>query len=380
MTKQILPLALLGALAACGGSNSAADLAANAPTYDRLALSQSDADMTAPAAAPSGSDTVQQNATTTVDCHPHLFDRSHEIVSRVNRHFFKHLRHVEELIRDNPKLASAGTATWESVKNGVDRKLTITATVNSDGSTTYAFELDIKSTGDFVKVMDGAITRKGKAPALVENSGTVNFDFTALHSVLPTERATGQIQSDFDIVKDPGKPAPGEKRTATIKLTAFLPEEGDPHGPRTGQYVWEREPAIGGSLEFQDTVVLLCPSNPTNAPADLIAVARWYHAAGGSIHGRSDAQATAGQIPAGDKWMGVTCAQGQSTSQPAEGYWMVKEEDAGGITIAGQASTVGTAPCDTLLGGTPPSVSDNSHDFLFSSVSFSAPYPFPNQW
>jgi hypothetical protein len=214
----------------------------------------------------------------------------------------------------------------------------------------------------------------------VENSGTVNFDFTALHSVIPTEHATGQIQSDFDIVKDPSKPAPGEKRTATIKLIAFLPEEGDPHGPRTGQYVWEREPAIGGSLEFQDTVVLLCPSNPTSAPADLIAVARWYHAAGGSIHGRSDAQASGGQIPSGDKWMGVTCAQGQSSTQPAEGYWMMKLEDAGGITIEGQAATVGSAPCDTLLGGTPPSVSDNSHDFAFSSVSFSAPYPFPNQW
>ncbi|HEX9577451.1 MAG TPA: hypothetical protein VF993_06845 [Myxococcales bacterium] len=380
MTKQILPLALLGALAACGGSiSSTADLAANAPTYDKLALSQSDADMTAPAAAPSGSDTIQQNATV-ADCSPHLFDRSHEIVSRVNRHFFKHLRHVEELIRDNPKLVSAGTATWESVKDGIDRKLTITATVNSDGSTTYSFELDIKSTGAFVKVMDGAITRKGKAPALVETSGTVNFDFSALHSVIATELATGQIQSDFDIVKDPSKPAPGEKRTATVKLIAFLPEEGDPHGPRTGQYVWEREPAIGGSFAFEDTRVLFCPSNPTNAAANLIVVARWYNAAGGSVHGRGDAQATDGQIPAGDKWMGVTCAQGQTTSQPAEGYWMVKEEDAGGITIEGQSATLGTAPCDTLLGGTPPSVSDNSHDFAFSSVSFSAPYPFPNQW
>ena len=227
--------------------------------------------------------------------------------------------------------------------------------------------------------MDGAITHKGTAGSLVEDSGTVNFDFTALHSVIPAEHATGQIQSDFDIVKDPGKPAPGVKKTITIKLTAFLPEEGDPHGPRTGQYVWLREPGVGGSFEFQDSVVLLCPGNPSGAAADLIAVSRWYQASGGAVHGRTDAQATGGQIPDGYKWMGVTCAQGQTTSEPAEGYWMIKLEDATGATKVGQADTNGDAPCDPALGATP-SVSDNKTDFLFSSVDFSVPYPFPNQW
>ena len=121
MMKRLFPFALCGALAACGGTAaSTSELAANAPTYDKLALAQSDADMTEPAAAQNPNDVTQQDETTQ-PCHPHLFDRSHEIVSRVNRHFFKHLRHVEELIRKDPTLKRTGTATWENVKDGVDR-------------------------------------------------------------------------------------------------------------------------------------------------------------------------------------------------------------------------------------------------------------------
>jgi hypothetical protein len=363
--KKLIPIAL--ALAACGGATSASDLAANAPTYDKLALSQSDADMAEPAQAGAGSDVIQQDATADT-CHPHLFNRSHEIVGRMNRHFFKHLRHVQELIKDNPKLQAGGTATWENVKNGVDRKLTITATANADGSTTYAFELAVNST----KVMDGSITRKTG-----ESSGVVNFDFTALHAAVPTERATGKVTDTFDIVHDSAK---GEKRIATVALTAFLPEEGDPHGPRTGNYLWEREPGTGGSFEFQDTLVLLCPNNPTGAAADLVAVSRWYKATVGAVHGRADARAAGGQIAPGNAWIAVTCAQGQTTSEPGEGYWMMKQENASGVTIVGQADSSGSAPCDPALGGVPPSVSDNTHDFDFASVDFSQPYPFPNRW
>jgi hypothetical protein len=386
--KRLL-LTLAGALAACGGSmgNSnltAADMAANAPTYNKIALSQTDADMAPPAASGNSSAIQQDAAAAAPSCQPHLFDRSHELIGRLNRHFFKHLRHVEELIKDNPKLLGAGTGTWESVKDGIDRKLTITATTNSDGSVTYDFELDIKTTGDFVKVMYGSLTHKGPAKTetsttaavAVENSGAINFDFTALHSVIPTERATGQVSDTFDNVRDPAK---GEKRVATVKLTAFLPEEGDPHGPRTGEYLWEREPGVGGSFEFEDTIAL-CVTSTATAQSDLVAVARWYKASDGGIHGRSDAKATGGQIPAGDTWMGAVCAQGQTSSAPAEGYWIIKLEDKNGVTLSGESAAVGSSPCDPLLGGLPPTLADNTHDFNFSSVDFSKPYPFPNQW
>src|SRR5437016_4543346 len=74
--------------------------------------------------------------------HPHRFERTGETVGHANRHFFKLIAHVEDLIHGNPAAAKGGTRTWEKVKNGLDRKLTITATTNADGSVTYDFELD----------------------------------------------------------------------------------------------------------------------------------------------------------------------------------------------------------------------------------------------
>ena len=366
------------ALAACGGSTTTQQFRANAPTFDKLAVSQNDADQVPPAAdAPV--DTLQQGVIAPT-CHPHLFVRTGEVIGRVNRHFFKLLRHVGEVIKDAPKLASGETRVWENVRNGIDRKLTMTATANVDGSTTYDFKLEVKSTGDFVQVMSGSLTHSGPAQTddsdagagvRVENKGSVTFDFTALASVVTTERARGQIKDDFDNVHDP---VHGVKRSASITLIDFLPEEGDPHGPRNGSYAWEREPGVGGKFQFQDSLVLLCPDNPTNAAADLTAVARWYRAADGGVHGRSDAKATGGQIAAGQSWIGVTCAKGQTTAMPAEGFWMMKLEDANGATVVGMADTTGSEPCDPVFGPVP-SVSNNATDYDFSS-----PVTFPNEW
>ena len=374
-TFRLLPLCL--AVAACGSSGlSTADFQANAPTFDKIALSQNDADMVAPAAEAAPSPGV---AMTVVDCHPHLFQRTGEIIGRVNRHFFKLVRHVEDVIRKNPSLSNLETKTWESLKDGVDRKLTMTATVNSDGSITYAFELDMKSTGDFVKVMSGSLTHSGPAVAdvadagatRVENKGAVTFDYDALATVVTTERARGQIADSFDNVKDP---AQGVKRSATVTLTNFLPEEGDPHGPRNGSYTWEREPGTGGMFQFADTLILLCPDNPNNLPADLQTVARWYKAQDGGVHGRSDSKATGGQIPSGEAWIGMTCAQGQTTSAPAEGQWLMKEELANGTSDFFQSYTSGVSPCDPVFGPVP-----NQNDAL-NDYDFSKPVTFPGEW
>jgi hypothetical protein len=387
--KRCLQLALAAALAGCGGAISTtgtsgtttADLAANAPTYDKLALSQSEADLVMPPEHSSGDSAVApEQAAASEPCHPHLFGRSHEILGRMNRHFAKHLRHIEELIKSTPTLEKGGTATWETVKDGIDRKLTITGAVNADKSVTYAFDLEMKSTGAFVKVMDGSLTHKGPATpdktTAIENSGVANFDFTALHSVIPKEKATGKVSDAFDNVHDPVK---GEKRVATVTLTAFLPEEGDKHGPRTGKYIWEGEHGIGGSFVFEDTVVL-CATNAASTPSDLVAVSRWYKADDGALHGRTDAKASGGSIPTGDTWMGATCAQGSTKTTPGEGFWMIKLENASGATVQGQAAVVGATPCDTALGGPAPDLTSNAHDFNFATVDFSAPYPFPHQW
>lgn len=370
--NRILPLTLLAA-AACGGSASTDQFRANAPSFEKLAISQNDSDTAdSPATAAALAD-----AATTPDCHPHLFVRTGEIVGRVNRHFRKHLHHVEELIRNNP-IADGETKTWENVRGGIDRKFSMTRAANLDGSVTFTFELDlaaVPATGSpsFVKVMSGSITHVGPADAedtdagagaLVENKGVVTFDYTALASVDAHERSSGQITDTFDNLHDPVK---GVKRAASITLTNFTPEEGDAHGPRSGSYTWEREPGVGGKLQFQDTVTLFCLPNPAGLQSDVSTVARWYKAADGQVHGRTDAKATGGQLPAGDTWMGVTCAKGQTTSAPAEGFWMMKLEDPAGATVTSQSAQVGTEPCDPVFGAVP-SATDNKSDYDFTAA------------
>src|SRR5207237_5661247 len=120
----------------------------------------------------------------------------------------------------SPRRSSGGSKTWENVKGGIDRKLTVTATTNSDGSVTYDFELDLKSTGDFVKVMSGSLTHSGPAAAdvtdsgaavRVENKGNATFDFDASASEVTTEKARGETSHASDNVRDP---AHGVKHSA----------------------------------------------------------------------------------------------------------------------------------------------------------------------
>ena len=357
MKTQFLPL-IATLLAACGGAvpGSTQDFAQSAPSYDQLALTESDVE---PSAAAPQDSSITQDATVP-SCHPHLFVRTHEIVGRMNRHFRKQLDHVQDLIAKSPTLASGETRTWESVKDGVDRKLTMTRTANTDGSATFAFELDLKTTGDFTKVMSGSLTR-----STAETKGSATFDYSALHAVIPAEKATGQVTDTFDNLHDSA--TSGAKRTASLQLTAFLPEEGDPHGPRNATYSWEREPGVGGKLQFTDSLVLLCPDNPNNLVSDLTTVSRWYKTTAGAVHARSDTKATGGQVPSGDTWQGVTCAQGPDSSQPAEGFWMMKLENAAGGTVVGHADTTGATPCDSALGAVP-AVDNNATDYDFSAA------------
>ena len=382
LTRLVLPCCTIAALVACGGSSAQSTDAfrTNAPTFDKLAVAQNDSDSVPPTAGTASATTTQDVVTPT--CHPHLFQRTNEIIHRVNKHFFKLVSHVADVIEDNPKLSGGGTRTWEKVKDGLDRKFTMTAVANLDGSSTYSFELEMKSTAgtaDFVKVMSGSLTHSGPpdaegkdagTAARTEDKGSVTFDYTALSTVVTTEKSRGQITDTFDNINDPAK---GVKRSATIALTAFLPEENDPHGPRTGSYSWEREPGLGGKFQFEDSVVLFCPTNTANAVADLATVSRWYHTTDG-VHGRTDAKATGGQISSGQTWMGATCAMGQGTARPTEGYWLIKLESSTGATISGEADTTGVDPCDSAFGPVP-SVSSSANDYNFSSA-----VTFPGEW
>lgn len=373
---------LAAALGACGGSQaSSATFADAAPTYSNLALAQNDGD----AVPPTAPTAVSQQDATAPTCHPHLMDRAHDIMARVNRHFYKHLAHVQDLIEDHPKLVNGSASTWESIKDGLDRKLSMTRTANADGSATFTFQLDLKQVAQpaFATVMTGTVTTRGQAGAadagvtLHERSGSVTFDFSALKTVVPSEEAEGKIIDSFDNLVDPAR---GEKRLASVTLENFIADDDAGKTPRNASFVWEREPAVGGSFAFQDQVDFGCSKIAAGA-ATVDAVARWYKD-GAVVHGRTDATASGGPFTSGKVLVGVTCGDGAAAGKPAEGYWMLKVESATGATLSGDAATVG-AGCDAKLdpkSGPPPALSNNATDFDFSKLSFAAPYPFPNQW
>ena len=386
--SRLIPFGIAATLGACGGSvgqTSTPEFTSAAPTYSNTALAQNQGDAVPPSAAP-GNTAVVEQALTAPTCQPHLMDRSHDVMVRVNRHFHKHLAHVEDLIQDHPHLVSGNAANWENVKNGIDRKFSMLKTANADGSATFTFQLELKQVAQpsFTTVMTGTVTASGHAGAAdagvtrSERSGTVTFDYTALKSVIATEEAEGKIIDSFDNVNDPVK---GEKRIASLALDKFIADDDGARTPRTANFVWEREPSIGGSFAFQDQVDFGC-SKVASGTATVDAVARWYAVDGQTVHARTDAKAFGGPFASGNVLVGVTCGEGGTSGKPAEGYWMLKVESATGTTVSGDAAAVGSA-CDLKLdpnNGLPPALANNATDFDFSKLTFAAPYPFPNEW
>jgi hypothetical protein len=276
------------------------------------------------------------------------------------------LDRIRDLVALHPNLKNDTTHVWERVLDGVVRRLTLTKDATG---LTYTFKVeaaDVPTSGDpsFVTVATGTATSNGGTPN--EETGNMTFDFSALKSVVPTEEASGQFAVDFDVVK-------GVSKKLVYHFTNFLPRGGDPHGPRTGTYVYYGKPGIGGSLKYQDTVVLLCPSNPSALAADLDTVAEWYLASDNTLHGRADARATGGQISTGNTWEGVVCHQGAAISSDSEFYWMMKVEDPNGATVGGGSfsGTTGAATCDpAFINGSAqtPSLTDNTTDFPFAAT------------
>lgn len=390
-TLRIAALAALGAftVVGCGGSDA---FQKNVPDYQTFALEMDSTDSTPPTdtQTTTGAMTaaVTSTAGTSTDpCHPHLFERSHEVIHRLNGTIARVLTRVSDLAADHPKLQSGTTRTWERVRDGVDRKFTMT----KDGST-FTFQLEAavaSATPSFVTVYSGKIVEvaapSGSSSAPDEITGTMTFDDSALQSVVPTEPSSGQLTFDFDIVRSPVK-----TKQIVVTFHDFLIAPTDPHGPRNGQSVYFGKPGVGGSLKFEDSLVLLCPSNPSSQIADVDAVAQWYVAADGNVHGRADALAFGGQIPADQLWEGVTCHMGPRVSADSETYWMMKLEDATGATVQGSAhgsTTSDASACDpAFIDGHAqvPSLTDSATDFPFATVfnsdgslTSTAPYLFP---
>jgi hypothetical protein len=366
MKLRILPALLgLAMLGACAGG-TADELTQATPSFDAMTMDISDLD----AEPPSASTALTVDLTATDACHPHLFLRTQDIVDATNRAVWHLLRPIGLAGRIAPRHHDRRTGVWERVIDGSTFRYTVTKT--GDPSS-FTAELDVKHAADpdtaFVVVYSASLQRD---PSAHDGSGTALLDLDALNSVTG-DGATGQLTVSFD-----AEPA-SKKVIATMTNLA-----NDGERPRTGKYVFFKEAGKGGSLKFVDTLGLGCPGPGGSAAGTtpVSAVARWTLPTSGQIHFRADAQATSGQIAAGDKWEAVTCAQSVSRRlHPQESFWMMKLEDSTGATVQGssrQSPGATAAACDAAFGPVP-AVDNAATDFDFSTVDFGSddPEPFP---
>jgi hypothetical protein len=385
----------LAVVLACGGSTSTGTgsiaLSAATPSFSSLSLDQTTADTTAPAALlSSGVASAPTMGPGGGACHPHLFMREREVVERVNRHIYKVLGKVEKLIAANPLTETGTSKTWTQTEAGVDMAFT----VKLIGPSHYSWELDAGPTGKtpLPVVMTGEIDRNGYTGDH-EGNGSMDVDFANLDAAFPKEKvAQGTIHVEFDVS------AASRKITVVADKVAW---EMDPRhfdnatvpsaltAPRSGAYVYFREPGKGGSLKIQDQMVFACGMDPrtTNAalvPADAKMVSRWFKGTDGTIHGRSDGEVKGGNLVAPiDRIVGVTCHNASAEQRmPTEGYWLVKAEDTKGATLVGFSSislmdTTAVA-CDAAFGEVP-NLNDPAKDFTGWPTSYSdnVPFPFP---
>ena len=379
---------------ACSGSTSTGTgsdaLNAATPSYAALSFDQIAADTAAPTAALVADPGSPQMMGPGGGCHPHLFMREREVVERINRHIYKVLRLVERVIARSPVSATEKSKTWTSSESGVD----VSFTVSLVASSVYSWELAAAPTGTapLQVVMSGEIDRNGYAGEH-EGKGTMEVDFALLHAAFPNERAaSGTLEVRFDVSAAARKIAV-RATDVTWDLDATRFDGGViPTGlsqPRSGEYVYHRVRGKGGSLKIQDEMVFLCgmdprTMNPDLLPASAQMVSRWYKAADGTVHGRSDGLISGGQLVAPvARIVGVTCHDAVAEQRmPNEGYWMMKAEDASGATLVGfDARTMMDAsatPCDAAFGDVP-LVADPSQDFTGWPASYfeDPPFPFP---
>jgi hypothetical protein len=354
LPTSALALALLAA--GCGGASSYDEAT---PTYDTVSL-----DMESGSASVSG-------ALDGAVCHPHLFQRTREVVHVLNWHLFKIMGRLDAIISRTATSSTSTSRTWEAVRAGLDLKVTLTK--NADGSYAYLGQMKRQSDPDsaFQDVVTGTVT-PGAEPHT--GQGSLKLDLTALSSLAPAEKATGTITASFDVQ--------GATKTVRVQVADFEPDlAAEVRPPRDANYVFERTAGVGGSLKFREDVVLLCPANPQQQAAQVETVARWTKD-GAVMAGRADALATGGQIPAGDRFVGTTCFQ-LDAGADAEKSWQMKLEDASGATVragavsTAQAGDTGT-PCSAVFGAAP-TPDSAAGDFDFSSVNFDdasvVPYP-----
>ncbi len=373
----LLSMIALGASVGCG-SGASQEVANVIPNSGTLALDLTPSDSSATPVATDSSSQVAQGLTAP-DCHPHLFQRTHEVVKRLNRHIFKIMARADAAIDHHPKAQIGNVYVWEKVIAGISVKHTLTKV----SDTQFSFETDVKleaaPDAAYVKVASGTVTTTDGQPHT--GSGTISFDLTALASVVSTEQARGQITVAYSVS--------GPTKTLQIHVANFTFDDDGARPPRNANYVYQRTLGVGGSLKFQEDVVLFCPQNPNLSSASVETVSRWAKI-NGSIVGRSDSRGTGGQIPSGDAWLGLTCfdiSQPVAADPDAERYWQMKLENGNGQVLTGDATynasdaSHPTSSCNPSVFGPVPDLGSNLNDFNFSAINFGdgSVVPYPGQ-
>jgi len=377
--RPLLALAAVAALASgCGGSGGAdSSFADAAPSYQALAMNMTAADATPPGALSASADPAM-GMPGSDPCHPHLFVRTWSVVHRLNRHLYKFLGRVESVMAQAPVVADGTSHVWErTLRDDVSVRLTI-----SRNGEVFGWTMEMKSPAhpSYLTVFTGSIDRTG-ATGPHQGSGQMDLDLTALKTVIPVERASGEI-------KVPQFVSTPDRRLLVVDAIAVTWDFGPPgmtdvdaapalEAPHDAHYVFLNEPGKGGSLKAADEMVFLCPPNPDLLPADGKVVARWYRTDTGSEHGRADGLVSGGQLGAAQSIVGVTCHQSATDSSLPEGYWLMKLEDAGSVVKAWQPGG-STDACDPAFGPVP-APDSTADDFDFTAVDFGdgTPYPFP---
>jgi len=335
------------------------------PTFEAVAMDMNDSDAVASTQArPKESTTTDALSSDT--CHPHLFQRTRDVVRVTNGGIGMLLGPLHDTMRLGlPRHRDGKSHSWERVRDGYDWKYSMEKT----GDHSFTATLQVKKVGDadFVTVYTAQVERN---PADHDGSGSATLDLTALHSVI-SSAATGKLSMTFALTPDSKK--------VIFNMVDYTVGSAE---PRNGKTVFFKEHGKGGSIKFTQNMPLVCtgPGGSATGTTPVEMVARFVDTSSG-IHYRADALATGGQIAAGDKWEGVTCAQGGRRDEGSETYWMMKLEDAAGATVSGTARESGSttaSACDAVFGAVP-KVDAKDSDFDFASINFTSddPAPFP---
>jgi hypothetical protein len=384
----------------CGDSgNVPQEFLDNMPNGPTAALDENPSDPSIAQAAAMVSPLQQDTqALSDPNCHPHLFIRTRETVKALNRYIIgKFFRRIDALIDNHATKATASAVTWiKTVDNGA-AQLRITLTKSAPGNYALLVEAKAPSAPDSAYVTVQTATVTNPAGQAHQGSGTMHLDLTALGTVITTEMARGTIDLNYTIN--------GNNKKVQVTLTNFTGDDTNVNQPPSNaNYVYARTAGVGGSFKLVQNTVFLCPSNPSSLKASLKAVHRWKKSSGidggpAVFVGRSDAQATGGQLGANQIIVGVTCVDESATTgtlateSAAERFWQMAVFQGGGDPATGGGTLVtgwydvnnpfGTSTCDASFNGNgnnPPSGSPNFlSNYSFRNMNFgdASVVPFP---